>query len=260
MSELRGPTRLLRVHPIEQGARLEPLASGVIYARDPWLALATDGMSYLLKNTDPLVVLAEVLASQLADLLGIPTPRWGYYRNGNHVHYASRFETYSIRERAEVFFAGDQIANLHVLGQIAVFDQWIANPDRNEGNVLLVSHPSEGKARLMAIDHERARLLRGDSYLQLPEDPGAFLPHGFLRRYLVSSGGFDQTTVDRIERLTEEEIETCVRHVRVQAGNPLSVLNCEYADRCCQSLFSRARHIRDVIARADSALRARRLS
>ena len=152
--------------------------TGKVYSTEPLVGEATNGHRYYIKGPEVAVVAAEIVAHLLAGGVGLRVPAWGLADLDGSIRFAS--------ERAPIHSG---IAELLRMGVAAIpmfwplclaFDMWIANYDRDVGNV--VARPV-GKRRydFLAIDFEKAKVLRGDSLIRLNMLPATnFVPIGDL--------------------------------------------------------------------------------
>jgi hypothetical protein len=158
---------------------------GVVYSTGPQLAQGVDGQMYYLKGPALEVVAAEASAYQLAELVGLEVPRWAFCRaaNDRDIYFAS--EAVRARSGMEFILSGDGLSNPDFLPRCIAFDLWVANEDRNIGNIVADPLPGERRSsvgmQLYAIDFERAHVLRGtDRFTVGALDPRAFWPKGPL--------------------------------------------------------------------------------
>lgn len=166
---------------LEEPERVVP-PPGIVYSTNPLHARATDGHTYILKGPDTKVVFAEATCYQLAELLGLSVPRYGLCKVPvKGVFLASQ----EVRTRSAVdeLLRVGKVLNPELLPQAVAFDVWVANEDRNLGNV--VGEPSAsngtGSVKLYAIDFEKAAVLNGvDRFTVTALAASKFWPAGTL--------------------------------------------------------------------------------
>jgi hypothetical protein len=147
---------------IEEPTRLIP-PPGLVYSTNPQHARATDGHTYVLKGPDPKVVFPEAVCYELAGLLNLSVPACGLCnipgREG--AFFASR--ELRTRTAIEGFIHRGKVVNAELLAQAVAFDVWIANIDRNAGNIVGEPQASNGTGllKLFAIDFEKSQILAG---------------------------------------------------------------------------------------------------
>ena len=164
-------TLVSRPEPVE-GLGVSKLYAGIIYT----------GRSYkraYLKDIPPKEILSECVCSILLLALGLPTPApylvsdpYGYVEPEHGLFFGTEDAAHpSLRKLLEKGHS-EVMARLlewEHAPATAVFDEWVANGDRNQGNLLY-----DGSRGFMLIDHGRA-LGAQDDTVPLPEQ--AFTNH-----------------------------------------------------------------------------------
>ena len=147
-------------------AEAKPLKSPerLIYSTKPFAGICSDGKHYVIKGSlDPAVVKAEAAAYILAPIVGIPVPEWTFVSAPQKAAYplfGSRMVP-GVRD-VSAWLESDIAQYQDILAKIIVFDIWIANTDRNLGNLISRSTPKthDGRIDLIAIDFEKAVAVR----------------------------------------------------------------------------------------------------
>lgn len=151
---------------------------GIVYSTSPEIGVATTGGRYYIKGPDSTLVAAETLGYTLAELVGLPVPRWALMKTKAGICFASR--SCSVNSGVTLLLQEPEVSNPEFWSQCVAFDMWIANPDRNSGNVVAET-VGRGRIKLHAIDFEKARVLRGQSRFTLETlTLSHFLPTGEL--------------------------------------------------------------------------------
>jgi hypothetical protein len=137
---------------------------GLVYSNAPRVAQSTAGPSYILKGPDLPVVVAEALGYSLAPLVGLTVPDWALCRVPSEagIFFASR--ELPVRSGIEFLIGTDAVLNPDLVPACIAFDLWVANTDRNVGNIVAEPQSSRrgrGVVVLHAIDFEKAQVLRG---------------------------------------------------------------------------------------------------
>lgn len=158
---------------------------GMVYSTRPKVAEATDGFRYFLKGPDPRVVFAEALCYELACLLELYVPEHAVcmHPETREVLFASREKC--VRSGIQELIDEGRVTNADLLAGVIVFDVWVANKDRNMGNI--VGDPVHGNGRgtvtLYAIDFEKAMAVRSDDRFSVAAiDPSSLWPREDLGR------------------------------------------------------------------------------
>lgn len=145
-----------------------PAPPGVVYASSPRVAVARDGVRYFFKGPAIEVVVAEAVGYMLAGEVGLPVPEWALCQapGGGGVLFASRAA--KISSGVLALLRAGKTTNPGMLPHCLAMDVWTANTDRNAGS--LVADPAHdpgrpGAVELLAIDFERAQVLRGTDFL-----------------------------------------------------------------------------------------------
>lgn len=156
---------------------------GLIYSTKPLHARATDGHTYILKGPETSVVFAEAACYQLAAHVGLSVPpcRLCTLPGSGGVLFASR--ELRTRSALETLVTTGKVLNPELLEETIAFDVWVANEDRNMGNI--VGEPratnGTGTVKLYAIDFEKAAVLAGTDRFTVTAMPAArFWPTGVL--------------------------------------------------------------------------------
>jgi hypothetical protein len=232
----------LRVQWISLDEEPQPVATwgGLIFSTDPHTALGSDGHRYILKGPDPVVVIAEALAYELAAVVGLNVPPCAFCRiPGQHdIWFASRAQ----RQRGvdQLLFT-DKIVNPELVPDCIAFDVWIANKDRNMGN--LVGDPAGGRGgdtiELFAIDFEKADVLRGTSIFMVETmKPDSWWPRDELGRQCRGLPKPSQMC-ERIRRVHEHTIDG----IFARLEHALEGMNIAWAEAGMRQLCSRASRI-----------------
>lgn len=143
----------------------QPVAAppGVVYSTRPLHARASDGQTYVLKGPATEVVFPEAVCYQLASLVGLSVPecRLCSHPGQGSVFFASK--EVRTRSEIEIFIKDRKVVNPELLPHTVAFDVWVANEDRNLGNIVGEPYSTNGTGvvKLYAIDFEKSAPLRG---------------------------------------------------------------------------------------------------
>jgi hypothetical protein len=207
------------------GRRVEP-PEQIVYSNAPTSWLDSNGDTYVVKDTAIEAVIAEAVATRLARGLGLAVPDFARKLALRDISPWLR------RERDDV---------LAELAKITVFDIWVANHDRNLGNLL---PPTDGKftgnvTAAVAIDFEKAVAIRSRYPLVEASDvsPKRCWPSGDLGVALAGQAR-PVDFVDALGAVTRAEIVTAVSAVRNVIGPTFA-----WADSVVEALEHRKQRI-----------------
>jgi hypothetical protein len=158
------------------GAAKSP--EGKSYSTEPRVGEATNRKRYFVKGPDPAVVAAESLAYLVAQRVGLDVPEWALTIVDGSLCFAS--EACELQSGVAALLQLRGGANPMFWPRVVAFDMWIANHDRDDGNV--VARVLRNRVRqFLAIDFEKANLLRGQSLISVNMlESSHFMPRGRL--------------------------------------------------------------------------------
>jgi hypothetical protein len=132
-----------------------------------------------------------------------------------------------------------RISNFDDLFAAIAVDIWLANTDRNMGN-LVGSTLGDGRIDVFMIDFEKSRSLLRDPFIGCGSiDPGDLWPTDELGAYLrkIRRARCPQAILDRIERISEQQIVSIVSPVAAELHFV------DWHDSSIEVLFRRAQKI-----------------
>lgn len=139
-----------------------------MYSTQPLRAEGDDHNSYFVKGPAREIVIAEVLGCLMARAVAIPVPEVAICRNGPDDYAGSLTVPSAFRDVMPYLKDRERILNYNDLWRTLVVDVWLANKDRNPGNVL--GRPEgNGKIQLVMIDFEKSAVLRPYPIVSSPE-------------------------------------------------------------------------------------------
>jgi hypothetical protein len=217
----------------------------IIYSTTPRLAEGTDGKTYYIKGPDPEIVFAEIAGCALAQEVGLPVASIAACRFEDSV-YAGSLEVEKVtRDVCPWLNRPEKVSNFADLYSICVVDTWLANKDRNVGNVL-------GKAvrgstiEFVFIDFEKARALRPTPTILSTMLPVRELwPSGDLGTAMQKSKPITgpQRTIDAIRSLQNARCEAIIDSVVEAVGADIG-----WAGDSLHAVTSRAGRIGQLVA------------
>lgn len=155
---------------IELLTRDEPVTApaGLVYSTNPRTAEATDGRGrYFVKGPEPEIVFAEMAGCLLAGKVGLHVPTVAACLFDGLTYCGTR-EVADVGRNIEPWLrAPERVTNFSDVYSVIAVDVWLANTDRNMGNVLGRS-AGKGRVDLIMIDFEKSTALRPNPTVQCP--------------------------------------------------------------------------------------------
>jgi hypothetical protein len=218
--------------------------AGIVYSTDPRRARGHDDKDYFVKGPESEVVFAELAGCLLASAAGIIVAPVAVCRFAAQTYAGSEMVA-SIGRNVAPWLSHDRAVNFPMLYEAIVVDAWLANIDRNLGNV--VARPSgHGKAELVFIDYEKSVTLRQYPLIKSTMvEPAKLWPTGELGSILrqhkpllpptVSSGAIRELgeTDGAIQVLIDQVLE-CVGPI-------------EWAESSVEATIGRAKRIDAIV-------------
>jgi hypothetical protein len=105
-----------------------------------------------------------------------------------------------------------KVRNFDMLAKLIVLDTWLANNDRNIGNLLGRDAGSDGEIEFVAIDFEKAAVVRKSAPLiEIPMmPPKSFWPRGLLGEMCRNVIKLNVQTLDIFKKISDEKIAQVV--------------------------------------------------
>jgi hypothetical protein len=208
---------LLVIPEVSLAVRGGPVCApcNIVYSTAPFSALDSAGKSYFVKGEDdPRVVLAEVLGHILAGMVKIPVPDYavGKFTGTGAPVFASAVVDNVMRD-VSIWIRRGKVKDLDTLPRIIALDVWLANNDRNMGNILGRSVDSEEvEIELVAIDFEKSAVVRSKYPLtEIPRiPPKAFWPRDELGKICRAHLKWNPNYLDLFQAVSDGQIEQAV--------------------------------------------------
>lgn len=219
--------------------------SGVVFSTDPRRAEGEDERSYFIKGPELEVVFAELAGCELAREMGLNVPDVAACRWQGLTYAGSRAVDASIRDVGPFIQRTDQTVNFLDLYTTQVVDVWLANKDRNLGNVIgrPASH-SESKIELVFIDFEKAATLRPTpTILSTMLEPRLLWPSGTLGTALRNHKLLmpPPAAILRVSQMTQRRCSDVLLQAEAAIGTAVPWLN-----DSVHALVHRANHIQQL--------------
>jgi len=212
---------LRRIDALEEPMPVSP-PRGMVYSTQPKRVLGTDGVLYYLKGPQQEVVFPEAVCYEFANELDLKVPDCALCRvvTTNTTYFASR--GIKTRSALETLISQGRITNPQLLPDMIAFDVWVANIDRNIGNI--VGEPAHngqsGSVTLHAIDFEKAQTLCGtDRFTVGAIEPERLWPKDALGT-LCETAPFPRDLCTRIAALGGEHIVATLERIVWDLGMP----------------------------------------
>lgn len=231
---------------LEEGTAVVP-PEGMVFSCAPRKAAAKDGYSYFVKGPDRNIVVAEAVAYQLAQSLGLVVPEFGIAlpENGSGPLFASR-EVARCHRQVEPWIRRERTINRNMLPAVAAFDVLLMNKDRNINNLVgeVQLAPHEGTIVVVAIDFEKSMALRGPYPLTTTPHipPRTLRPSGTLGQ-LVTGDICPNEFYAALEAIREGHVLDAFARVEARLNEDIP-----WKGNSAQLIARRATRIRDLVA------------
>ena len=219
-------------------------ASGIVYSTEPKRAQGMNGQDYFVKGPEIEVVFAEVAGCLLAAAVGIPVaPTAICTFEGQRL--AGSLKVADIGRNVGPWLCSGRATNLSVLYSTIVVDAWLANEDRNLGNVLGKA-AGNGNVELVMIDYEKSATLRQYPLTRPPTVTSDRLwPRGDLGQIAAAHKPLHPPPVqmERVRRFADTP--GAVQGVVAQVTDALGPV--EWSADSVQTLLSRAEDLERIV-------------
>lgn len=181
---------------------------GIVFSTQPRVGQGQDGKEYVIKGPDPEIVFAEIMGCLLASHVGIPVPDVALCRfQGDSLCGSCKVQ--SIGRNAEPWLRQPaRTTNFPDLYSAIVVDAWLANNDRNMGNVIVQASNRRDQASFVLIDFEKSAALRSNPVISSSlVDPKTLWPTNELGQLLKTRRPLSPPpgTIQKIKAFTENE-------------------------------------------------------
>jgi hypothetical protein len=217
---------------------------GIVYSTSPVTAEGVDLVSYFTKGPELEIVFAEIAGCALAKEVGLPVANVAACVVDEIVLAGSVGVPDAIRYIGPWLSRRQKITNFNDLFDSIVVDVWLANKDRNIGNV--VGRPRAGSSSidLVFIDFEKSATLRPNpTVLSTLLEPRLLWPSGELGEVLRATRPLHPPLgiVHQINQFTEELCGQIITEVVDAIGSPV-----EWRENSTHALLQRANRIKDL--------------
>jgi hypothetical protein len=215
--------------------------SGLVYSTDPQTALDSDGETYFVKGPEPEIVFAELAGCVLANAVGLTVPCAKACTFSNGI-FAGTKAVSAVRVIEPYLRKPALTKNYQEVFDAIIVDVWLANADRNMGNI--VGYPGDGeRLELVFIDFEKSTALRPSPIINSTMiEPRKLWPSDELGVLLRNSKPLTTPTrvLESIEVMDENACNLLIHPVSEALGGV------EWATDCAAALGRRAKRIRNL--------------
>jgi hypothetical protein len=228
---------------IDEGVAVVP-PEDLVYSTQPKKATGLDHFSYYTKGPDKNFVVAEAVAHQLANNLGLRVPEFGIAMSPDGPLFASR-EVQRCHRQVDSWIRNGKAVNWKDLPALIAFDIWVMNKDRNIGNLVGEEQlaPDRGKVAIIAIDFEKSMALRGPYPLTTTPhiQPAKLWPSGTLGQLLT---GIPRPNpfMNAIRAVTPDQVLDAFGRVEAQLHEEVS-----WKESSAQLLAKRSKRITECV-------------
>jgi hypothetical protein len=218
---------------------------GVVYSTGPRTGTTESGLKYYVKGPEPEISFAELAGCLLARAVGLSVASVAVCAVDQHVLAASEGVA-DIGRDARPWLRNPPglVTNFPELYSAIVVDAWLANTDRNLGNVVVAS-TGTAKVRFVMIDYEKSAALRPSPLITTTSlNHRQFWPTGELGQTLRRTKPFlpPMTMVSSIQAFVsvEQNVAAIITSVRAH------VTAAKWSDDCANAVIHRGQRIATI--------------
>lgn len=219
--------------------------SGVVYSTEPHTAESETGSTYFIKGPQQEIVFAELAGCELAREIGVIVPEVAACLFNADVYAGSQAVKDALRDVEPFLSRPTRVTNYSDLYAVAVADIWLANKDRNLGNIIARASKQGATVQFVAIDFEKSAALRPTPTILSAMVPARLLwPSGSLGASMRASRPLvpPSVTMTAISSFTEDRCRAILEDVQTALGNPVPWL-----DDSIHAVVSRSNRIEQLV-------------
>ena len=212
---------------------------GKVFSTGPEVAIGEDGRTYYIKGRNGPTAFSEVVGCQLAAAAGLRVPAASICSLGDDLYAGVESVPNAQRNIRPWLRDLQRINNSSDLFSVIAVDTWLANDDRNMGN-LVGSSLGDGRIDVFMIDFEKSRTLAAHPFIGSGSvDPKRLWPRDELGDILgrIRPTKIPEAVLARIRRFSQQQISELI--LPVAAELPFI----EWQDNSVDVLFRRAQNI-----------------
>jgi hypothetical protein len=200
---------LIELASVEEPVIGEP---GKVYSTAPRIASATDGRTFYIKNKSIEVIFKEVTGCRLAASCGLKVPDSYLCEFQSEIYAGVVAVPKAQRSMRPWLKSMDKINNTDDLYNVIAVDTWLANNDRNMGN-LVGCASKDGRIDVYMIDFEASLALGPNPFTSTAIDPKALWPTAELGAILKVGKPKEcpQGILEKIHQIQEKTIRSVVQ-------------------------------------------------
>jgi hypothetical protein len=227
---------LIRLATIEAAVIGEP---GKVFSTGPEVAIGEDGKTCYIKGRNGPTAFSEVAGCKLAAAMGLRVPAASICSLGDDLYAGVESVPKAQRNIRPWLRDLQRINNSADLFSVIAVDTWLANDDRNMGN-LVGSSLGDGRIDVFMIDFEKSRTLAENPFMGSGNvEPRRLWPRdelgGILRR--IRPATTPAAVLDRIRGVSQRQISELILPVAAE----LPFIG--WQDSSVEVLFRRAQNI-----------------
>jgi hypothetical protein len=214
---------------------------GMIYSTAPHIGYGSDGITYFVKGPEPEVIFAEIAGCLFAREVGLIVPDVAICRFEDS-KFCGSAKVEGLRNVAPWLARTQKVRNASDLYNVIVVDAWLANDDRNMGNIL--ARPVHGsEVEIVMIDFEKSKALRPNPIIvSTMLKPGQLWPREELGQILRQQKPLF-ASLGIIERIRNVGRDRCTEIIMDVAGKMGPV---DWADNSIDVVSRRAERIAEI--------------
>ena len=216
---------------------------GKVFSTGPEVAIGEDGRTYYIKGQNEATAFSEVAGCRLAAATGLCVPAASICSLGDDLYAAVESVPGAQRNIRPWLRDLKRINNSSDLFSVIAVDTWLANDDRNMGNVV-GSSLGDGRIDIFMIDFEKSRTLGPNPFIGSGSvDPKRLWPRDELGDILrlIRPATTPRTVLNRIKDFSRHEISEIVLPLAAE----LPFL--DWQDSSVEVLFRRAQIIDSLV-------------
>lgn len=196
---------------------------GLVYSANPRRAEGEDGTAYFIKGPELEIVFAEMAGCALAREVGLPVPDVAACEFAGEVFVGTKKVDVVVRDIEPWLVRPQKVINFGDLFGTLVVDVWLANHDRNIGNVL--PRPHDRDVEFVFIDFEKSVALHPSPVTSSTMlEPRKLWPRGVLGDKLRAVRHLypPMETIDRIRSTPSQRWSAIINEVVAAIGLPVT--------------------------------------
>ena len=192
--------------------------AGKVFSTSPEVAIGEDGKTYYIKGRNNATAFSEVVGCRLAKAVGLLVPVASVCSFNGELYGGVESVPRAQRNIRPWLQQPKRINNIIDLFSVIAVDTWLANDDRNMGNVV-GSSLGNGRIELFMIDFEKSRTLAHNPFISAGSlDPKKLWPRDELGQFLrrIQPKRCPEPILERIRRMEQHQISEVVMPIAAE--------------------------------------------